>query len=110
MLSMPIANATMASSVRASREPGSVTPSRLEQHHHRAAASLQRARLDEGEHLVAAHELAPDAPLQHRLAPDRAQPLAVHDAHAAQPAALAVGEERGGRGDPLLAAQALQVE
>src|SRR6185503_15696334 len=84
--------------------------SALEQHDDRAAAAVDRARLHEGEHIVAAREQLADAALQHRLAPGRAQALAVHDAHAAQPAPAAAGEEHRGLGGRLDARQAMQVQ
>src|SRR5512135_1392847 len=110
MLSMPTASAQIASSASSQRGSGRLIASTLQQHDDRAASAVDRARLDEREHLVAAREHAPHAPLEDGLAPRRAQALAMHDAHAAQPPAPAIGEERRSLGGRLVAGEAVQVE
>src|SRR6266545_3752551 len=93
---MPMASESRTSNPRKRRFSGGATLG-LEKHHDRAAAAMDRARLDEGEHLVAPHEQLADAALQHRLAAVRAQALAVDDANATHAHTLAAREEFGRR-------------
>src|SRR5258706_12333849 len=108
MLSIPTTIATNASAASSSREMGSVTPLCLEEHHDGTGAAVETARLDEREHVVAAREELADALAQHRLAPGRAQALAMDDAHAAQAPSARIGEEPRGLQRRLLAREAVQ--
>src|SRR5690242_12425954 len=108
---MPIAIATSARKASANRAAWRLMAgSRPEEHDDRAAAAVHRARLHEGEHLVAARKELADAALEHRLPASRAQALAVDDPHAAQSAPAGVGEEARRLERRLVGGEAVQVE